>query len=45
MLGADAIPQRWIDALELRDEIETLAEDLLTGYEDTETWLTRYPGT
>jgi ADP-ribosylglycohydrolase len=45
MLGADAIPQRWIDGLELRDEIDTLAGDLLTGYEDSEAWRARYPGT
>jgi ADP-ribosylglycohydrolase len=45
MLGVDAIPRRWLDGLELRDEIDALAGDLLTGYENTETWWKRYPGT
>lgn len=45
MLGVEAIPQRWLGALELRDEIEALAGDLLTRYEDSETWRKRYPGT
>jgi ADP-ribosylglycohydrolase len=45
MLGVDAIPRRWLDDVELRDEIETLAGDLLTGYDDNESWWKRYPGT
>lgn len=30
-LGASAIPQRWLDALELREVIERLADDLVIG--------------
>jgi hypothetical protein len=41
----DATPRRWLDTLELRDEIDALAGDLLTGYEDTKNWWKRYPGT
>jgi ADP-ribosylglycohydrolase len=49
LYGADAIPNRWLDALELRDEIITIANDLLGLREGTidlegdETW-DRYPG-
>jgi len=35
LLGASAIPPRWLDALELRPEIETLAADLLARHQDT----------
>ena len=44
MLGVDAIPARWLDALELRAEIEAVASDLLQGFEDSDAWWTRYPG-
>jgi len=44
MLGAEAIPQRWLDELELRAEIETLARDLVTGFERSDEWRARYPG-
>lgn len=35
-LGVGVIPQRWLEALELRDVIEQLADDLLIGYERSE---------
>ena len=43
MLGVGAIPARWLEQLDLRSEIEALADDLLTGYRDDEAWLRRYP--
>jgi ADP-ribosylglycohydrolase len=49
LYGVDAIPNRWLDALELRDEIITMADDLLglregtIDLEDDGTW-DRYPG-
>jgi len=42
-LGLGAIPLPWLEALELRDEIRTLAHDLTTGDEQGE-WCRRYPG-
>jgi ADP-ribosylglycohydrolase len=44
MLGVEAIPARWLDALELRAEIEAIADDLFIGFEDSDAWWNRYPG-
>ncbi len=49
LYGADAIPARWLEALEVRDEIVTIANDLASVREgtldtDSESTLTRYPG-
>ena len=51
LLGATAIPSRWIEQVELRDEIEQLAADWLacfgpepTANLESEEWWTRYPG-
>ena len=44
MLGEEAIPERWLTPLELRAEIERLADDLLEGYRPGEAWRARYPG-
>lgn len=44
LLGAQSIPQHWLTRLELRAELETLAQDLLTGFEDSEAWGEKYPG-
>ena len=44
MLGVEAIPERWLASLELRDEITALADDLLTGYRNDDAWRHRYPG-
>jgi ADP-ribosylglycohydrolase len=46
--GARAIPQRWLDTLELRDVIEMVARDLahVPGFDSPvqdEGWLARYP--
>ena len=43
-LGASAIPPRWLERLELRRDIETLADDLLVGWREGEEWAARYPG-
>jgi ADP-ribosylglycohydrolase len=44
MLGIDAIPRTWLDELELREEIETVADDLCKGFDESDAWLNRYPG-
>ncbi|HEY0970872.1 MAG TPA: ADP-ribosylglycohydrolase family protein [Gemmatimonadales bacterium] len=44
LLGASAIPERWLEQLELRREIEEIADDLLEGYRDDDAWRARYPG-
>jgi ADP-ribosylglycohydrolase len=43
MLGDGAIPRHWLDRLELRDVITTMAEDLHSGFENTEEWAKKYP--
>ena len=43
-LGEDAIPPDWLDALELREEITAVADDLVTGWRDGDEWWMRYPG-
>ena len=43
-LGEGAIPQRWLDQLELRDEITAIANDLVVGWREGEEWRRRYPG-
>lgn len=45
MLGAGAIPEKWMAELELRAEIETVARDLFKQFEDTDAWPRCYPGT
>lgn len=44
LLGVESIPARWLDELELRNEIEALAQDLHIGYEESDAWRDRYPG-
>jgi ADP-ribosylglycohydrolase len=47
--GVGSIPPKWLDGLELRDEITVIADDLLgvseetLGLESSDTW-NRYPG-
>ena len=43
LLGKDAIPSRWLDPLELRREIETIADDLRVQYRDDDEWTRKYP--
>ena len=42
-LGIEAIPARWIEGVELNREIEEMAKDLITFYEEGEEWLKKYP--
>ena len=44
LLGEEAIPRGWLADLELRHEIEALADDLVTRYRETRDWWARYPG-
>lgn len=44
LLGIEAIPSDWVERMELRDVIETLSNDLLIGYENSEAWRDKYPG-
>jgi len=44
MLGNNAIPARWLDGLELREDIEALANDLCIGFDESDVWRNRYPG-
>ncbi len=41
--GKDRIPAEWLDALELRAEIEQVATDLAGVYEACDAWRSRYP--
>lgn len=44
LLGADVIPPHWLDQLELRDIIETLAQDLVAvTHGDADSYSERYP--
>ncbi len=43
MLGDGAIPRHWLENLELRDVITTMADDLYKGFENTEEWAQKYP--
>jgi ADP-ribosylglycohydrolase len=44
MLGVEAIPPKWLLELELREEIETIARDLHTQFDESDAWSNRYPG-
>jgi ADP-ribosyl-[dinitrogen reductase] hydrolase len=44
LLGVSAIPPSWLELLELREEIQTLADDLFTLFRPDQEWWTRYPG-
>jgi ADP-ribosyl-[dinitrogen reductase] hydrolase len=44
-LGVGAIPLAWLETVELRDEIRTLAHDLTVGFDHGDEWCRRYqPG-
>lgn len=43
-LGIDNIPAEWANQVELSGVLAQLADDLLLGFEDTETWCEKYPG-
>lgn len=42
-LGIDNIPKEWIDVIELKELLENISRDLLTGYEESEEWFKKYP--
>ncbi|SEM10278.1 ADP-ribosylglycohydrolase [Mesobacillus persicus] len=44
LLGLEGIPVQWIKDVELKDEIIQLADDVLTRYEESESWHRKYPG-
>ena len=41
-LGIDNIPKEWIDVIELKELLENISTDLLTGYEESEEWFEKY---
>ena len=43
LLGINAIPKKWLEELELREVIEVIARDLLTVFEEGDTWYMKYP--
>ena len=43
MFGEKAIPARWLEALELREEIGVIADDLAVGWREGREWWKRYP--
>ena len=43
-LGRLALPQEWLERLELRDVIAEVGRDLLTAYRADEDWQLKYPG-
>lgn len=43
-LGINGIPNEWIEKVELKNEIYQIADDLLSGYKDSNVWWNRYPG-
>ena len=43
-LGVSAIPEEWLEKLELREVIAQLADDLLVGYREGDAWWQKYPG-
>lgn len=44
LLGLEGIPIQWINNVELKDELIQLADDVLTRYEESESWHRKYPG-
>ena len=38
LLGCSAIPNAWLEQLELRDEIEQLASDLVIDFREDSAW-------
>ncbi len=44
MLGASAIPAKWVDDLELSELIQEMAVDLFIRFRNDDAWWARYPG-
>lgn len=43
-LGRGAIPENWLEHLELREAIDELACELTKQFADTDHWMSRHPG-
>lgn len=43
-LGLSHIPEDWVEYVEMSEIIIQVADDLLTGHQNTEEWWERYPG-
>lgn len=43
-LGIEAIPENWVKNVELSEAIIQLSDDLLSGFQEGEDWVIRYPG-
>jgi ADP-ribosylglycohydrolase len=43
-LGLCNIPEEWVKNVEMNDILIQVADDLLTGHQDTNEWWDRYPG-
>lgn len=43
--GIEAIPDYWLDRIELKNAIAEVAEDLLIGFRTGDKWWSKYPGT
>ena len=43
ILGKEAIPDDWLNRLELEGVIRQVGNDLFTAFEGTKNWLKRYP--
>lgn len=44
LLGVEAIDPKYIQVLDMKKEVEQMAQDLYTRYVDDEEWCKRYPG-
>jgi ADP-ribosylglycohydrolase len=44
IVGRREIPDEWLEGLELRAEIEQIAQDLITRFRHDRAWWERYPG-
>jgi len=44
LLGKNAIPNEWLDELELRNVIEEISSDLNIKFKDEDSWRDKYPG-
>lgn len=44
LLGRKAIPEHWIERIQMRAIIDELSQDLLSGFRDDDSWWSKYPG-
>jgi len=43
ILGLKNLPKDWVEKIEFKNELTTLAEDLFTQFQDTSEWREKYP--